>query len=236
MSSVPTWARETTFDFTGSNLQWAPVAGDSKSFTTSQNGFTAIVKLNETSSLEYGKGYLNLPPGARITIVDDAGNVLNMVKMEDIKNNGFAYSGKYGPEYEVIHGNGNPLIHTGGSSGSVVRLNSDHFYFVSDWGYQVATVMVREKKISSEDLAYAENYVRSFSFELTDNLVGVQSAALNGNSLLIARSEKEISDARKQMPTEEQIANHLVVDNPAHFKQYNWIAILLPMPMVDTCT
>ena len=28
MSSVPTWARETTFDFTGSNLQWAPVAGD----------------------------------------------------------------------------------------------------------------------------------------------------------------------------------------------------------------
>lgn len=88
--------------------------------------------------------------------------------------------------------------------------------------------MVREKKISSEDLAYAENYVRSFSFELTDNLVGVQSAALNGNSLLIARSEKEISDARKQMPTEEQIANHLVVDNPAHFKQYNWIAILLP--------
>ena len=93
---------------------------------------------------------------------------------------------------------------------------------------RVATVMVREKKISSEDLAYAENYVRSFSFELTDNLVGVQSAALNGNSLLIARSEKEISDARKQMPTEEQIANHLVVDNPAHFKQYNWIAILLP--------
>ena len=52
MSSVPTWARETTFDFTGSNLQWAPVAGDSKSFKTSQNGFTAIVKLNETSSLE----------------------------------------------------------------------------------------------------------------------------------------------------------------------------------------
>ena len=70
--------------------------------------------------------------------------------------------------------------------------------------------------------------MRSFSFELTDNLVGVQSAALNGYSLLIARSEKEISDARKQMPTEEQIANHLVVDNPAHFKQYNWIAILLP--------
>ena len=51
MSSVPTWARETTFDFTGSNLQWAQVAGDSKSFKTSQNGFTAIVKLNETSSL-----------------------------------------------------------------------------------------------------------------------------------------------------------------------------------------
>ena len=42
MSSVPTWARETTFDFTWSNLQWAPVAGDSKSFKTSQNGFTAI--------------------------------------------------------------------------------------------------------------------------------------------------------------------------------------------------
>ena len=228
MSSVPTWARETTFDFTWSNLQWAPVAGDSKSFKTSQNGFTAIVKLNETSKLEYGKGYLNLPPGARITIVDDAGNVLNMVKMEDKNNNGFVYSGKYGPEYEVINGNGNPLIHTGGSSGSVVRLNSDHFYFVSNWGYQVATVMVREKKISSEDLAYAENYVRSFSFELTDNLVGVQSAALNGKSLLIARSEKEISDARKQMPTEEQIANRLVVDNPALFKQYNWIAILLP--------
>lgn len=134
MSSVPTWARETTFDFTGSNLQWAPVAGDSKSFTTSQNGFTAIVKLNETSKLEYGKGYLNLPPGARITIVDDAGNVLNMVKMEDKNNNGFVYSGKYGPEYEVINGNGNPSIHTGGSSGSVVRLNSDHFYFVSNWG------------------------------------------------------------------------------------------------------
>lgn len=70
--------------------------------------------------------------------------------------------------------------------------------------------------------------VRSFSFELTDDLVGVQSAALNGNSLLIARSEKEISDARKQVPTEEQIANRLVVDNPALFKQYNWIAILLP--------
>ncbi len=152
MSSVPTWARETTFDFTGSNLQWAPVAGDSKSFTTSQNGFTAIVKLNETSKLEYGKGYLNLPPGARITIVDDAGNVLNMVKMEDKNNNGFVYSGKYGPEYEVINGNGNPLIHTGGSSGSVVRLNSDHFYFVSNWGYQVATVMVREKKLALRTL------------------------------------------------------------------------------------
>ena len=228
MCSVPALARQTIFDFTSNDLKWSPVSGDSKTFATTQDGFTAIVKLNETTSLEYGNGCLNLPSGARITIADDAGNELNMVKMEDTGNNGFIYSGTYGPDCEKIDGNGNPFIHTGSSSGSVVKLNSDHFYFVSNWGYRVATVMVREKKISSEDLVYAENYVRSFSFELTDNLVGVQSAALNGNSLLIARTESELSPARRQKPTEEQIANRLVVDNPAYFKQYNWIAILLP--------
>lgn len=211
-------------------MQWSPVSGDTKAFSTSQDGFTAIVKLNKTDTLEYGQGYLNLPGGASITVVSDAGNVLNMVKMEDASHNGFAYSGTYNSE--SINGNGTPSIYTGGSSGSVGRLNSNQFYFVSSWGYKVATVTVREKKISSEDLAYAENYVRSFSFELTDNLIGVQSAALTNNnltnSLLIARSENEISEARKQKPTAEQIANNMVVDNPAIFKQYNWIAILLP--------
>ena len=98
------------------------------------------------------------------------------------------------------------------------------------------TFIVRDERISLEDLTFADHAVKDFKHEITDELIGVMTEEVTGGvgKMLFCRSAQPISAAHKHSmkPGQELWMRHGAVPEYADptTPQYAWIALKVDNP------